>query len=729
MAKKLLPRSPKEATAWIRRRTWHDAMRLVAKLPSSLLDAHTLTAVLGCKNAPPGQSDAVLDLMRRASIRPTEVTYGAAISSADSVPEAMRIFNLASKDPCVPRSGPLLALLKVCKNKKAWQQAVALLDAYPSELQDSHWNLALTACAHASLWERALQVFSRVPAPTQQTYNCVIAAYARAREWERAVELCEELESSKRANVVTFNTTIFACERAAQWEAAVRIGEKMGGMRDIHTYGSLISACEKGKQWEMALHWLQRTHAANMSSVVCYNAAMAACVSEWPHAILLLRRCQSLTLRPDTISYNSCIAALQKGRKWVMALELLAEMDTHRIPKDTITYNTAISTLAKGRKWQMALQMFHHVDPTDVTIGAQCDAFASAMQWEKALALVEHPFANTVAFSAALTACARAKQWEKALQLLATMRARNVAPDSISYNATIRACETSNNPTAAREIAAHISTAVGEQKDATASLDAVGMSSMARMQFVDEAVDAARQWATGNNPNFVKDPHHAVHLLHTLGPHAPAEFVHKVRDWVFDRTVTALRKGDVDALRRFGVPNLGPLTREALDALQFGYFDPQYARAAVAAAGAVTRVDDVRARDVVVHIRSSSIDYVFRYGGMSEEVIGKTVEKGVAGEDEHGDSKDFIVSVDSTQRSGIHEWETRLPSVYVHHDRSLHAERQALLWLLRRGAADEVVELYVTHRPCVSCMSAMVAYGNVAGEGRLKVAFDELDDD
>jgi len=161
-----------------------------------------------------------------------------------------------------------------------------------------------------------------------------------------------------------------------------------------------------------------------------------------------------------------------------------------------------------------------------------------------------------------------------------------------------------------------------------------------------------------------------------------------VREWVFDRTVTALESGDVEALRNFGIPHLGPFTREALDMLSFPAFDASHARSQIPPGKTV-----LRARDILVHVRSAGFERIFDYG--TEET--KALLEG--GRDD-------------------------LPSVYVHHDRSCHSERMALLWMLQNR---DVVEMYVTHRPCISCLAAMVAYRKIVGHGRLKVTFDELD--
>eukprot|EP00397_Hematodinium_sp_SG-2012_P059717 GEMP01076890.1.p1 GENE.GEMP01076890.1~~GEMP01076890.1.p1 ORF type:complete len:189 (+),score=59.90 GEMP01076890.1:216-782(+) len=78
---------------------------------------------------------------------------------------------------------------------------------------------------------------------------------------------------------------------------------------------------------------------------------------------------------------------------------------------------------------------------------------------------------------------------------------------------------------------------------------------------------------------------------------------------------------------------------------------------------------------------------------------------------------------DDTARDGVHHVKEKHPAAAdgddtahddVHHVKEKQATR---------------VELYVTHRPCVSCVCAFVAFQNLAPHCELTVMFDELDGD
>jgi pentatricopeptide repeat protein len=65
--------------------------------------------------------------------------------------------------------------------------------------------------------------------------------------------------------------------------------------------------------------------------VVTYSGAITACgkADQWHTSLDLLREMQQVhKLKPDLITYNSVLGALEKGGQGVRASHLLAEMRT-----------------------------------------------------------------------------------------------------------------------------------------------------------------------------------------------------------------------------------------------------------------------------------------------------------------------------------------------------------------------------------------------------------------
>ena len=77
--------------------------------------------------------------------------------------------------------------------------------------------------------------------------------------------------------------------------------------------------------------------------------------------------------------------------------------------------------------------------------------------------------------------------------------------------------------------------------------------------------------------------------------------------------------------------------------------------------------------------------------------------------------------------------ELPLLPVFVEHDRSKHAERQALLQILRKLKQDRrclrdirgQVFLYAVHTPCISCLAVFCQFRNLLPHVSLHVHFDD----
>jgi hypothetical protein len=84
------------------------------------------------------------------------------------------------------------------------------------------------------------------------------------------------------------------------------------------------------------------------------------------------------------------------------------------------------------------------------------------------------------------------------------------------------------------------------------------------------------------------------------------------------------------------------------------------------------------------------------------------------------------------------EWSAdhSLRPIYCKHDRSLHAERQALLLLIEKvkksGASLDSVQgkvtLYASHTPCTSCLAACTQFKHLLPRVQLAVGFQDWRD-
>eukprot|EP00397_Hematodinium_sp_SG-2012_P019467 GEMP01020002.1.p1 GENE.GEMP01020002.1~~GEMP01020002.1.p1 ORF type:complete len:764 (+),score=230.30 GEMP01020002.1:339-2630(+) len=615
-----------------------------------------------------------------------------------------------------------------------WRNAMALFEAMETQWRVRPdiecWNTALAVLARHGAWAHAQMLLHRMEqnssctatavvatqrgascvAPTVASFSACISAYAKHGRWGEALALFTRMQRPPhniRPNVVVYSATMSACEKAGEWRQAVKLLDAMALenppiIPDAIAYNACISACAPHGHWGTALSLLQRMVRGEVDSegravrptVVSYSACIHSCAQSghWAMALHLLSDMRQHLLRPNVITYNSAISACEKGRKWSRALDIFRAM---HCPPDAISYNAAISACEKGAVWREALALFHAMRSSRKNRGggsgggSSRDAFIAP---------------TVVTYSSAISACEKGNAWEHALDLLRRMKEdSNVMVNTIAYNAVIRAVAKNGDWRRGWCLIQEMSEN-GVLPDAISFIscgkgggDLAGEHDAAWTAFIVAAAHAGARWAQGENDttrHFIKGPGEAIQLLQLLGRRAPTVFTEKVRAWVLDCTTKAVCHGDVESLARFGLPHLGPFTREALDALGIGQFDAAGAKTAIAAEYKTTttttaKSDGVRAKVVLAHVKSSSVNRVARYGMCDPQ----------------------------TERA--------LPSVHLEHDRSAHAERQALLQL--DPSTTGIVELFVTHRPCVSCLAAMAAFQKLAPRAELKVAFDELD--
>eukprot|EP00434_Breviolum_minutum_P004029 symbB.v1.2.003546.t1/scaffold196.1/size274459/18 len=293
------------------------------------------------------------------------------------------------------------------------------------------YTAAIKACETSRDWLRALELLEEMKddhlLPNRFVLTAVIATFKEARLWWEATQLLALMQQSGHVpNVVSCNAVISACERCGAWLQALHCfseAEKYSdweGADDV-TFNALISAFEKGRQWQLALH--------------------------------ILRAMKETSIEVDVISYSAAISACEKALQWERALELLAEMRTEEIVPNMITVNAAISACSNGIKWHLALQLLsfsasdglfqvrQHADAT--TQSALITALGFALEWESALLQLSIPSPmtlDTVAVNSGISACERAERWSNAIQLLEYLTVLRLAGSVLTYNSVLDGC-------------------------------------------------------------------------------------------------------------------------------------------------------------------------------------------------------------------------------------------------------------------------------------------------
>eukprot|EP00397_Hematodinium_sp_SG-2012_P004514 GEMP01004526.1.p1 GENE.GEMP01004526.1~~GEMP01004526.1.p1 ORF type:complete len:1110 (+),score=304.38 GEMP01004526.1:435-3764(+) len=691
------------------------------------------------------------------AVAPDVISYNALISALAKGQQWERalalLHTMQSCDHASPAPDVISysAAITACAAAAQWRPAVDLL--YSMQHRNGirpnvfAYNATMTACEKGGgQWQEALRVLHSMPPNMADTisYNACISALQKGKgaNWSIALQLLNTMkENSVAFTVISLNAMLSVLGNQGLWQRALDLlvamenGEYEGVKPDTISYNAVMTACEKRRMWHGALELLARMQEPGRPrpDVISYNACISACEKggNWRMALQLFHSMGNFDMEPDVVTLSAVISALARdGGQWCKALELLESFGTRNLVADVVTYNAAITACSKGAQWTHALNLLCrmeslHIQPNVISCNAAFAAIYAAMSHAMSASSVAvstdcAPRGNDAGVphgtqSSTYYIDSTTQQCVDGIgcveRILALMSRQLIAPDALGYATAIDIART----------------CASQRADVIVDRLVAGATSSASTWIAHGGVVGAA--------HFAKTPYDVIHLYQVLqqcSSGAEKMLAAPVRDLVFTQAYPALRRGDTVALQELALPNAGPLTRELLDRLDLHPFDATHARAQVCTAGAPSRSLDVTAKEVVAHIRyarktsRAMVGRVVWYGGHCSEgrfpASTTTRKEGRTGSQD--DAHEAAQRDDPLPVKKMSVDNRRLPSIYLNHDRSLHAERQALLQSIDH--AEGVVELYITHRPCLSCIAAMVTFKNTA-HVELKVAFDELD--
>ncbi|CAE8652243.1 unnamed protein product [Polarella glacialis] len=282
------------------------------------------------------------------------------------------------------------AAISACGAGHQWAVAFSLLSKLPS------WRLApdviicsaaVSACASGGQWRNALLLMKDMEAeglaPNSRTYAAAISACEKAREWPWALLLLADMQGlGLEANVYCFNAAISACEKGGQWLRGLDLIAAMAVARaqpDVVSFSAATSACEKGGNWAWALelHGQLKLHGLQ-PNVVSFGAALSACSCgsdlPWSSALVLLGEMPLRGVAPNMVSYNSALHACEKAGEAELALQLLIDAKGLGLTPSPVTYGAALRACQRGGFWESALLLWHELKTFTSAKGQTADA-------------------------------------------------------------------------------------------------------------------------------------------------------------------------------------------------------------------------------------------------------------------------------------------------------------------------------------------------------------------
>eukprot|EP00913_Durusdinium_trenchii_P006724 g6320.t1 len=351
------------------------------------------TAISSCVRGRSGWSNALglLVQMSGSTLTPDLVACSAALAtvakaatpawqtSASQLTPARKVYGDLDRYRLEKTVITYSALISACERSadtlQSWGQAISLLwQAAQSRIQMDAiiYGAAISACEKAANWSWALLFLeelcndlewrpSGAEEPNMIHYNATMSACEKSSYWEVALLLMQEAVARHlQRDVISFAACVSACEKAAVWPEALQLLRcaQTSLLETNSTHGRSIDGCDgnSGFDWtrfQVAFKLWSISHVRAQEPMLAlmlmkemdrpetdtYNAAIGACLEDWPQAVALERASN----RPNLLSFNSTIHVLCVGLQWLKAAVLLEQCKDEHLQPDAASYDPILS--------------------------------------------------------------------------------------------------------------------------------------------------------------------------------------------------------------------------------------------------------------------------------------------------------------------------------------------------------------------------------------------------
>lgn len=384
------------------------------------------------------QCKSLIKQMRESGIKPNSVIYSTAISACERCSP--------------PRSDLAIQLLKESIKEGSMDGFMNIVG----------FNAAISVCARSGEWQQACQILDEmegnqaidktpildsdtfIPKPDEVTYGTVMAACERAKEWHTVLQLSnrmETLRSDLEMDGMGISSALHACQQLGYGRDALEYLKKMKQLK-LH----------KNVRKDRGNH---RRKALKGPDDVAYRLAISACARGGliHEALDLLDIMEQETgIKPDVTAFTAAIAGCVESGDYIQALEILNKMKVNGVQPNVVTYSAVISSCASASAMADKSQKDTRQRGTkysqvgDVSEDVQIPMIAAmklleSMKSSKSKELEP----NIVTYNASIRACAEGLDDAKAFSLLDELLQRGLKPTIVTFGSLMTACERVGN--------------------------------------------------------------------------------------------------------------------------------------------------------------------------------------------------------------------------------------------------------------------------------------------
>eukprot|EP00929_Paragymnodinium_shiwhaense_P091528 TRINITY_DN51448_c0_g3_i1.p1 TRINITY_DN51448_c0_g3~~TRINITY_DN51448_c0_g3_i1.p1 ORF type:complete len:860 (-),score=146.93 TRINITY_DN51448_c0_g3_i1:252-2831(-) len=415
----------------------------------------------------------MLEEFREAKMRPDVVSFTAASSACAKDRKMWRMGLDITRQllACgiLPTVVTYNAACTACATGKEWWLPLHLL----GEMWSSHSlapdvgvitaSMASCATLDAPL-DVALTILDDMlymgPPPTAFSCSVAIDACLVHGSKDVAEDLCKLMvERGLQLSAFTYSRLLGAADSPSNAGAVMQRMAADAVQADVVVFGTAASRCEAGGYWQQALKWLAECRRSMLQTSVELLGSVASALEkrrEWRNALELLNSVAVRGLRSSDILQNAVSSACQKGWQWPIVLELMGSMAR---TQDLVSLNAALASLDDAAEWQAALRLL--LASRRARVQADAVTCASAMQaltgdgescWRKAFHVSEElafqrMSLNAVVGGAAISSCRGECCWLGVMSLLReTRRLDDELGDLVAHLAALDAVEADPGP-------------------------------------------------------------------------------------------------------------------------------------------------------------------------------------------------------------------------------------------------------------------------------------------
>ena len=563
------------------------------------------------------------------------------------------------------------AVVSTCARARVWERSVGFGFASDGlQVDTALLNSMLSAWSESSVWSRMLTAFkSAGPAPDMITATAAMDGMIAAEKWRQVCAVLEDLRVAKlRPDAAACSTILRGLKHS--WSLALVAMREMGrGMKlDLGNFASVLSL---RLGWQKGLHVLRGLPGRNVGLGLAGRVSTSALTlfasqfqelegaQKWAQAVSLLA---FLGQSSCSALLGSCLVCLRGCGRREQALSSLQTLGERSVEKDATLLGVVLSLCDREDLWQDALHVFRTWPRSEnsVPAGALIASCGKAWQWTHCVDLLQmaRDDISVVSTNSVMESFSKMQRWMAASNLLAEMTWQAVLPDLSTLNSAVSSCRSEAGSNA---VWAEASALVSRMSRLRLQADLVSFAEVAAV-LEQNCPEQLIRWmgdldCMSPGPQS-ESPSQAVAALEVFFAHGKVEAQHKS---LFARRILAaalprLSMTNSEAqLRPLQLYSLGPLTSDVLR--HFCLHNTLSSWLPGFRAEARRKVKTLEGTARSARLIGASQAHVLSHCSQALHVVGNFADK--VGED-----------------TGP------LIPVFVDHDRSSHAERQALLSIL-----------------------------------------------